>query len=83
MQVLGATDTPRARRSNNTFAAKPASQSSDEVAQQALDELADGGPVITPPAMAEHFKRVSSMPRRQVAELMQAIGPKPAKHWPA
>jgi hypothetical protein len=83
VQVLGATDTPRARRSNNTFAAKPASQSSDEVAQQALDELADGGPVITPPAMAEHFKRVSSMPRRQVAELMQAIGPKPAKHWPA
>ncbi len=80
VQVLGATDTPRARLSNNVFAAKPGSQSSDEVAQQALDELAEGGPVITPPAMADHFKRVSSMPRRQVAELMQGIGPKRQKH---
>jgi hypothetical protein len=51
--------------------------SADDVAQQALDNLADGGPVHVPPPYARVFQYLCSTPRRQIAERASgaALGP--------
>jgi uncharacterized protein len=68
--VLGVTDTPaRARAAIPDAPGLPVS-SSDDVAQQALDNLADGGPVYVPPPFAKMFQSLCSAPRRQLAEHM-------------
>lgn len=66
--VLGITDTPA--RARNGVADMPGMPilAADDVAQQALDNLADGGPVQVPPQMAQMFQYLCSTPRRQLAE---------------
>jgi short-subunit dehydrogenase len=71
IQVLGATDTPaRTRAGTQDIEGFPV-QTAEEVARQALDELADGGPVIMPPPLKDMFYQLSGMPRRQAAEMMR------------
>lgn len=66
--VLGITETPaRARNGVGDLPGVPI-QAADEVAQEALDNLADGGPVHVPPAVAPLFHYLCSTPRRELAE---------------
>ena len=66
--VLGVTDTPaKARNGVADIPGIPIHQP-DEVAELALDNLADGGPVLVPPSMAKMFDYLNSTPRRQLAE---------------
>jgi hypothetical protein len=73
--VLGFTDTPARTRSGVSLAVIPGMPvlSSDDVAQQALDNLADGGPVYVPPPYARMFQSMCSAPRRQLAERMSGV----------
>jgi short-subunit dehydrogenase len=75
--VLGFTDTPARTRSGVSLAEVPGMPvlSSDDVAQQALDNLADGGPVYVPPPYARMFQSLCSAPRRQIAERMSGAAP--------
>jgi short-subunit dehydrogenase len=68
--ALGLTDTPARTRSGVSLADIPGMPvlSADDVAQQALDNLADGGPVHVPPPYARVFQYLCSTPRRQIAE---------------
>jgi short-subunit dehydrogenase len=73
IQVVGAADTPNRRRSGAAddiegFPVLPP----EAYAQQALDELPGGGPVITAPQMKQMFYRLCGMDRREVAEMMLA-----------
>jgi short-subunit dehydrogenase len=68
--VLGVTDTPARARAGIPDAPGLHVSSSDDVAQQALDNLADGGPVYVPPPFAKMFQSLCSAPRRQLAEHM-------------
>jgi uncharacterized protein len=70
--VLGATDTPSRARQNlkdgpDQFVADP-----DDVAREALDNIANG-PVLVPAHLEEGFRLFSSMPRRQAAEAMRDL----------
>jgi len=79
--VLGLTDTPARRLSGVSLAEIPGMPvlTADEVAQQALDNLADGGPVHVPPAYARIFQYLCSTPRRQIAERASGALPGPQK----
>ncbi len=66
--VLGQTDTPARTRNGIPDAPGMPVFTADEVAQQALDNLADGGPVYVAPPMAQMFQYLCSTPRRQIAE---------------
>ena len=70
--VIGATDTPSRLRLDAVD--KPGEIISDpeDIARQALDNVANG-PVITPPHMEQVFHKISSLPRRQAAEAMRDI----------
>jgi short-subunit dehydrogenase len=71
--VLGVTDTPARTRSGlPAIAAMPIS-TCDEVAQQALDNLTNGGPVYVPPPFATMFQSMCSTPRRQLAERLSGM----------
>jgi len=66
--VLGFTDTPaRARNGIPEVPGMPV-LAADQVAQQALDNLTNGGPVYVPPEYARVFQILCSTPRRQLAE---------------
>lgn len=70
--VVGATNTPKRARlglkdSPDEIVAEP-----DEVAQDALDHIADG-PVFVPEHLAEGFRYFSSLPRREAAEAMAGL----------
>jgi short-subunit dehydrogenase len=67
--VLGITDTPARTRSGIPAPMLPVF-AADDVAQQALDNLAEGGPVYIPPPMAQMFQFLCSTPRRRIAERM-------------
>jgi uncharacterized protein len=69
--LLGVTDTPARTRWLPAVPGLPAS-SADDVAQQALDNLANGGPVHVPPPFAQVFQYLCSTDRRQIAEVMSA-----------
>jgi short-subunit dehydrogenase len=69
--LLGVTDTPARTRWLPAVPELPAS-SADDVAQQALDNLANGGPVHVPPPFAQLFQYLCSTDRRQIAEVMSA-----------
>ena len=66
--VLGVTDTPA--KAHNGLPDVPGMpvHAPDDVAQLALDNLPDGGPVLVPPPMAKMFEYLNSTPRRQLAE---------------
>jgi len=68
--VLGITDTPARMHSGVPKADIPGWPvlAAADVAQQALDNLADGGPVHVPPQYAQMFQYLCSTPRRQIAE---------------
>lgn len=70
--VVGATNTPKRARlglkdSPDEIVAEP-----DDVAQDALDHIADG-PVFVPEHLAEGFRYFSSLPRREAAEAMASL----------
>lgn len=44
----------------------------DDIARQALDNIANG-PVVVPPHMESAFRTISSLPRGQAAETMRDI----------
>ncbi len=67
----GITDTPARARWLPAAPGAPIS-TADDVAQQALDNLADGGPVYVPPLFAQMFQYLCSTDRRQIAEVMSA-----------
>lgn len=71
--VLGVTDTPA--RARNGVADIPGIQlhDPDDVAQQALDNLADGGPVHVPPSIAQMFQYLCATPRRPLAEQLSGV----------
>jgi short-subunit dehydrogenase len=79
--VLGFTDTPARTRSGVPPTETPGMPvlSADDVAQQALDNLADGGPVHVPPAYAQMFQYLCSTPRRQLSERMTGAASVPQK----
>jgi short-subunit dehydrogenase len=79
--VLGFTDTPARTRSGVPLAETPGMPvlAADDVAQQALENLADGGPVHVPPPYAQMFQYLSSAPRRQLAERMSGAVSMPHK----
>ena len=66
--LLGATDTPARKRNGLPDAPGMPILTADEVAQQALDNLANGGPVHVPPPYAQVFQFMCSAPRRELAE---------------
>lgn len=68
--VLGGTDTPARKRNGLPDAPGLPILSSNEAAQQGLDNLADGGPVHVPPPFTQLFQYMYSTPRRQLAERM-------------
>ncbi|MET0986528.1 MAG: SDR family NAD(P)-dependent oxidoreductase, partial [Steroidobacteraceae bacterium] len=68
--VLGITDTPARARAGLPDVPGAHVFTADDIAQHALDNLVDGGPVYVPPPLAELFQLFSSSPRRQIAELM-------------
>jgi len=70
--VLGATDTPARARAQLKDSPDLIISDPDDVAQQCLDNIADG-PVLVPPHMAEGFRQFCSMPRRQAAEAMNNL----------
>jgi short-subunit dehydrogenase len=69
--LAGMTDTPARARWLPPASAAPLS-TADDVAEQALDNLANGGPVYVPPLFAQMFQFLCSTDRRQIAEVMQA-----------
>jgi short-subunit dehydrogenase len=77
--VLGLTDTPARPRSGVPLAEIPGMPvlTADDVAQQALNHLAEGGPVHVPPSYAQMFQYLCSTPRRQLVERMSGAGRPP------
>jgi uncharacterized protein len=75
--ILGVTDTPARTREKLPAIPGLTISTCDEVAQEALDNLAEGGPVYVPPAFARIFQSMSSAPRRQLAERMSGVGRSP------
>jgi len=77
--VLGFTDTSARKRSGVPLAEVPGMPvlTADDVAQQALDNLA-AGPVHVPPSYAGMFQYLCSTPRRQIAERMRGTAPRTA-----
>jgi short-subunit dehydrogenase len=75
--VLGFTDTPARARSGVPLTETPGMPviAADDVAQQALDNLAEGGPVYVPPAYAQMFQYLCATPRRQLSERMRGAAP--------
>ena len=73
--VLGVTDTPAKARNGVPDVPGLPVHAPDDVAQQALDNLADGGPIFVPPSMAKMFEYLNSTPRRQLAEQLGRGGP--------
>lgn len=73
--VLGLTDTPAKSRNGVPEIPGIPLHIPDDVAQQALDNLQDGGPVHVPPSMAKTFEYLNSTPRRQLAEQFGRGGP--------
>jgi short-subunit dehydrogenase len=67
-----AADTPSRARSGTIDADEIPVAKSEDVAQQALDQLPHG-PVYVSPQNAEYFKTLSSMPRREAAELQRDL----------
>jgi hypothetical protein len=80
--MLGFTDTPARRRTGVPVADIPGMPilTADDVAEQALDHLADGGPVYVPPSYAQMFQYLCSTPRRQLAERMSGMGRSPPQN---
>jgi short-subunit dehydrogenase len=70
--VIGATDTPSRLRLDTVVKPGEIVSSSEDIARQALDNIANG-PVIVPPHMNEIFQKISSLPRRQAAGLQRDI----------
>jgi short-subunit dehydrogenase len=70
--VLGITDTPARARAGVPDAPGLPVLTGDDVAQEALDNLAEGGPVYVPPSYAEMFQSMCSTPRRRLAEYVSA-----------
>jgi hypothetical protein len=66
--VLGVTDTPAKARNGVADVPGMPIDAPDDVAQLALDNLADGGPVLAPPTVAKIFDYLNRTPRRQLAE---------------
>ncbi|TAL01327.1 MAG: SDR family NAD(P)-dependent oxidoreductase [Rhodospirillaceae bacterium] len=69
--VLGTTDTPALARVGMKFAPGEAADSGD-IAQQGLDNIANG-PVYLPPPVVEGFRKLGGMPRRQAAETLSGL----------
>jgi NAD(P)-dependent dehydrogenase (short-subunit alcohol dehydrogenase family) len=69
---IGAADTPSRARSGTIDADEMPVARSEEVAQQALNQLPHG-PVYVSPENVEYFKALSSMPRREAAELQRNL----------
>jgi uncharacterized protein len=67
--VLGATDTPARTRLNLTDQPGSIVSNPDDVAQESLDALADG-PVYVAKHLAEGFRQLCSLPRREAVEAM-------------
>jgi uncharacterized protein len=74
--VLGLTDTPARKRSGVPLADIPGMPvlNPDDVAEQALAHLADGGPVYVTPPYEPMFQYLCSTPRRQLGERMSGAG---------
>ena len=72
--IVGAADTPARRRSG--FGNPMAVNQCDEVAQWGLDNLANG-PVYVLPLIADMFKQMCSLPRREVVEWVGSKVPVP------
>jgi uncharacterized protein len=70
--VLGVVDTPARVRAGVPDAPGLPVLTGDDIAQEALDNLADGGPVYVSPSYAEMFQSMCSTPRRQMAEQVTA-----------
>jgi len=70
--VIGATDTPARARSGVVDADEMPVASSEEVAQQGLDQLPHG-PVYVTPENVQFFNKVSAMPRREAAEMLRDL----------
>jgi len=70
--VLGVVDTPARVRAGVPDAPGLPVLTGDDIAQDALDNLADGGPVYVSPSYAEMFQSMCSTPRRQMAEQVSA-----------
>jgi short-subunit dehydrogenase len=69
---IGAADTPSRARSGTVNADEMPVARSEDVAQLALDQLPHG-PVYVLPENAEYFKALSSMPRREAAEMQRDL----------
>lgn len=70
--VVGSTDTPA--RARDAGPVTPGQEVDDpfDIARFALDNIAEG-PVLVPPRLADGFKALTSMPRRQAAEMMRGM----------
>jgi short-subunit dehydrogenase len=82
--VVGATATPSRARLNLTDQPGDIISDPEDIARWAMEELANG-PVHTPPHLAEAFRSLSAMPRRQAVESMssqlsaQSVGEDPSR----
>lgn len=70
--VVGSTDTPA--RARDAGPVSPGQEVDDpfDIARFALENITEG-PVLVPPRLAEGFKMLAAMPRRQAAETMRAM----------
>jgi short-subunit dehydrogenase len=69
---IGAADTPSRARSGTADADEMPVAKPEDVAQEALNQLPHG-PVYVSPQNIEYFKALSSMPRREAAELQRNL----------
>jgi short-subunit dehydrogenase len=69
---IGAADTPARRRSGTTDSDEMPVASPEEVAQRALDNLAEG-PVYVSPENREYFESLCGTSRRQAAEIQRDL----------
>ena len=69
---IGAADTPSRAHSGTTDADEMPVAKPEDVAQEALNQLPHG-PVHVSPQNVEYFKALSSMPRREAAELQRNL----------
>jgi short-subunit dehydrogenase len=69
---IGAADTPSRARSGTIDADEMPVARPEDIAQQALNQLPHG-PVYVSPQNVEYFKALSSMPRREAAELQRNL----------